>query len=171
MTNARSTLVLSASLLLSFTFLSSCSSDKQVSYKSGGMTHTISEGKDAVPKDFPVPLYPQSSPTGSVSAQTDTLDENAQFLMLTSGDPYKQVGAFYEKELKAQGWKIEEQQSLPGLESIAASKGELDANVMLSGDGKKTNISIAVSKNTDKEPVVPDSSQTFTPNQFTPPTD
>jgi hypothetical protein len=171
MTNAQRTLVLLAGITVSWTMLGGCSSEKQVSYRSGDMTHTISEGKEAVPKDFPVPIYPKSTTTGSVSAQTDALDENAQFLMLTSDDPYDKIGQFYEQEFKAKGWKVENVQSLPKLVSIAATKDELDANVMLSSDGKKTNISIAVSKNSDKDPIVPDSTQVYTPNQLTPPTD
>ena len=64
-TNHKLTLALVAFVV----FAAGCSNDKEVSYKSAGMTHTFSEGKDAVPKDFALPLYPGAQPTGSVSAE------------------------------------------------------------------------------------------------------
>ncbi len=56
-------------LLLVPALLSGCSKEGSVSFNSGGMTHTFSEGKDAVPKDFSLPVYPGATATGSVSAE------------------------------------------------------------------------------------------------------
>ena len=87
--------------------------------------------------------------------------------MLSSEDPYDRVGDYYQQNLKSNGWKIDKVQTFPKLINIAASKGELDANVMLSSDGKKTTISLAVSKNTG--PASPeDSSANYTPDKLTP---
>jgi hypothetical protein len=146
--------------------------DKEVSYKSGGMTHTFAEGQGAIPKDFPLPIYPAASTTGSVSAETtDQASEDAKFLMLSSDDSYDKVGDFYKKQLAAAGWKVETVQTLPKLINIAATKDKYDANVMLSSDGQKTTISLAVSK-TGGENVVPTpSAEDYVPDKLTPPTD
>jgi hypothetical protein len=144
--------------------------EKEVSFKSGGMTHTFAEGKDAIPKNFPLPIYPAASTTGSVSAETDQSAEDAKFLMLSSNDSYDKVGEFYKKELAATGWKVETVQTLPKLINIAATKDAYDANVMLSSDGQKTTISLAVSK-TGGENVVTPPAEEYSPDSLTPPTD
>lgn len=161
------------SLILLICFLSSllftaCSSHQEVSYQSGGMTHTFAEGKGAVPDNFPLPVYPGATPTGSVSAQGDA-DENSKFLMLSSADPVSKISDFYQAELKKGGWTVTNNQVLPSLVNIAASKQDLEASVMLSGDGQKTTISISLSKEPKGTPAP--TSQTFTPDKLNPPTD
>ncbi|MBI4534358.1 MAG: hypothetical protein HY711_10480 [Candidatus Melainabacteria bacterium] len=148
------------------------SSNKEVSFKSGGMTHTFAEGKGSVPAGFPLPIYPGSSTTGSVSAEADKAVEQTKFLMLSSADPPDKVSAFYQSQLKATGWTVENLQTLPQLVSIAATKGDLEANVMVSVDVDKTTISLGVSKGVSLEASKgPSSDETYTPDKLTPPTD
>jgi hypothetical protein len=151
--------------------VSGCANNnKEVSFKSGGMTHTFAEGQGSVPKDFPLPIYPQASTTGSVSAQADQASDESKFLILSSDDPYDKVGAYYKKELASAGWTIETVQTLPKLINIAATKNPYDANVMLSNDGAKTTISLAVSRTAGAEIPTPSAEQ-YVPDQLTPPTD
>src|SRR5436309_741232 len=58
-------IVLAGGLLL----LTGCTSQKEVSYKSGGMTQTFSEGKEAVPKELSDLIFEGATPTGSVVAE------------------------------------------------------------------------------------------------------
>src|SRR5215813_7273587 len=49
--------------------LAGCNSAKEVSYKSGGMTHTVAEGENAVPKDLAGLVFTGATPVGSVAAE------------------------------------------------------------------------------------------------------
>jgi hypothetical protein len=152
-------------------FLSACGNDKEATYKSGGMTHTMAEGKDAVPKDFPLPLYTGAAPTGSVSAE-GAGDEQSRFLILSTTDSLDKVSEWYQSELKNTGWNVEVQ-VMPKLVSISATKKEkdLDANVSLADDGGKTTISLQSTKSVEIKKEDEEPTENYTPNKVTPPTD
>jgi hypothetical protein len=160
---------ISSSLCL---FLSACGNDKEATYKSGGMTHTMAEGKDAVPKDFPLPLYTGAAPTGSVSAE-GAGDEQSRFLILSTTDPLEKVSEFYQAELKNTGWSVDNVQVLPKLVSISATKKDkdLDANVSLADDGGKTTISLQSTKSVEIKKEDDEPTENYVPNKVTPPTD
>jgi hypothetical protein len=151
--------------------LSACGNDKEATYKSGGMTHTMAEGKDAVPKDFPLPLYTGAAPTGSVSAE-GAGDEQSRFLILSTTDSLDKVSEWYQSELKNTGWNVEVQ-VMPKLVSISATKKEkdLDANVSLADDGGKTTISLQSTKSVEIKKEDEEPTENYTPNKVTPPTD
>src|SRR5439155_18542962 len=134
-----------------------------------GMTHTFAEGQGSVPKNFPLPIYPGSSTTGSVSAETADAGDDAQFLMLTSNEPAEKIADFYRKQLPSGGWKIENSQTVSNTINISASKDPYDAAVMVSSDGSQTRISLAVSKNTGD--ITTPSGDQYVPDKLTPPTD
>lgn len=157
-------------LLLAACLLSACANSKEVTFKSGGMTHTFAEGKSAVPSDFPLPVYPGAQATGSVSARGDKTDEQSRFLLLSSADSVEKIRDFYEKELPKAGWKVETSQTLPPqVFSISASRDDLDAAVMVSSEGDKSIINISVSKESDSEPEPVD--KDYSPEKITPPSD
>jgi hypothetical protein len=159
-------------IFIALALLAGCGQNaSEISFKSGGMTHTFAEGKGAVPKDFPLPVYPNSTTTGSVSAEGGSNDERAKFLLLASKDPVDQVSKYYADELKAGGWKLEGEQKTGNLVNLSASQGAIEANVMVSGGEGNTTISLSVSKNTDGAPAQSGDAQNFEPNKLTPPTD
>jgi len=146
-------------------------SDQKVSFQSGGMTHTFAEGQGAVPKDFPLPIYPNATTTGSVSAEGDKEVEHSKFLMLSSSDSVEQVSKFYQDELKVTGWKVDSPQESGNLVNISASRGDYEANVMVSNDGTRTTISLALSKGSEAAHEPESNAGDYTPNKLTPPTD
>jgi hypothetical protein len=152
--------------------LAGCGNDKEAVYKSGGMTHTLAEGKDAIPKDFPLPLYPNASSTGSVSAQ-GAGDEQTKYLMISTPDSLDKVSEYYQGELKNTGWEVGQVETSPKLVSISATKKsqDLDSNVMIAEDGGKTTISLQSTKSVEIKKEDEEPSENYTPNKVTPPTD
>lgn len=157
---------LSGSLLLT-----ACGKQQEVSYKSSGVTQTLAEGQGSIPADFSLPIYPQSTPTGSVSAQGQKGKDDSTFLILSSADPVQKVSDYYQRQLKAGGWKLQNQQDSPDLVSLSVSKDDQDASVTISAneDKKSTTISLAVSRLDDSQ-TTPDN-ESFSLNKLTPPTD
>jgi len=153
--------------------LSSCGNQKEVSFKSGGMTHTFAEGQDAVPKDFPLPIYPGATTSGSVSAGGED-QEHSQFLMLASNDSMDKISEFYQAQLKDKGWEIDKVDTSPKLVSIDAHKDKLQANAELveDSDSDKTTISLQVSQQSDNPKDDSEAAaENFKPDKVTPPTD
>ena len=153
--------------------LSSCGNQKEVSFKSGGMTHTFAEGQDAIPKDFALPIYPGATTSGSVSAGGED-QEHSQFLMLSSNDPMDKISEFYQSQLKDKGWEIDKVDTSPKLVSIDAHKDKLQANAELveDSDSDKTTISLQVSQQSDNPKDDSEAAaENFKPDKVTPPTD
>jgi hypothetical protein len=150
--------------------LTSCgNNEKEVSFKSDGVTHTFSEGDAAKSSNFPLPLYPNAKPTGAVSAKGDG-DENSSFMILTSSDKLEAVSSFYSDKLKADGWTVNVTTTMPKLVNISASKKDTEANVMLGVDeASKTTITLAVSKESSTPTKV--TKGDYTPDKLNPPTD
>lgn len=78
--------------------LASCSNSSEVSFQSGGMTHTFAEGTDATKQGFQLPVYPGAKPSGGVS-NTSTA-ESSSFLLLSSPDAVNKISEFYQQQLK-----------------------------------------------------------------------
>lgn len=153
--------------------LSSCGNQKEVSFKSGGMTHTFAEGQDAIPKDFALPIYPGATTSGSVSAGGED-QEHSQFLMLSSNDSMDKISEFYQAQLKDKGWEIDKVDTSSKLVSIDAHKGKLQANAELveDSDSDKTTISLQVSQQSDNPKEESEAAaENFKPDKITPPTD
>lgn len=153
--------------------LSACGNQKEVSYKSGGMTQKFVEGQDAVPKDFALPIYPNATTSGSVSAGGDD-QEHSQFLMLSSNDSMDKISEFYQAELKNKGWDLDKVDTSPKLVSIDAHKGKVQANAELveDSDSDKTTISLQVSQISENPKEESESAaENFKPDKVTPPTD
>jgi hypothetical protein len=154
--------------LASWFLLFGCGQQQEVSFKSGGMTHTMAQGGAAIPKEFEKLIYPAAVPTGSVSAEGDN-DEQSKFLILSSSDPLQAVSKWYQEQLKAQNWQVDSVQDKP-IVSISGHKDTLEVNVMIAEDGPKTTISLSAGKQVDtsedKEPT-----ENYTPDKANPPTD
>lgn len=160
---AKSTLIVFSAAGL----LAACSSEKQVSFKSGGMTHTFTSGNDATNKGFLLPIYPEAKPTGGV-ANTDS-EESSSFLMLTSTDSVEKIGTFYRDQLKKDGWSVSEVQFHPSLVNLGAKKEKLEASVLISAESDKTSITLSVGHEPDGKPEM--STEVFAPDKLNPPTD
>ena len=153
--------------------LTSCGNQKEVSFKSNGMTHTFAEGQDAIPKDFALPIYPGATTSGSVSAGGED-QEHSQFLMLSSNDPMDKISEFYQSQLKDKGWEIDKVDTSTKLVSIDAHKDKLQANAELAedSDSDKTTISLQVSQQSDNPKDDSEAAaENFKPDKVTPPTD
>jgi hypothetical protein len=149
--------------------LAACTSSEQVSYQSGGMTHTFIAGKDANRQSFMLPVYPNSTATGEVQSQGK--EDASSFRMLTSADPVSKVAEFYLSELKKGGWKISQQTVLPTLVNISARKDKYEGSIMISADehNHTTSINLSVSVEVEGTPEV--SKDNFSPDKVNPPTD
>ncbi len=159
-------------LLSATILLAGCGAgNKEISFTSGGMTHTFAEGQGSIPKDFPLPIYPKATTTGSVSAQGGDDAERSRFLMLSSTDPADRVSAFYVDQLKSRGWKVDTRQRTGNLVNLSAAREDMDANVMVSSEGGKTTISLAVSKGSAEGAAPVEDPSKYEPSKVTPPTD
>jgi hypothetical protein len=150
--------------------ISGCGNEKDISYKSGGMTQTFTDGKDRVPKDFPLPIYPGATTSGSVAGNSS--EEETQFLMLSTADPVEKVSEFYESKLKADGWKIDAVQPEAKVTTIDAHKDKLTANVEIAEDGGKSTVSLSCAKSADNiQDASESAAENYKPDKVTPPTD
>ena len=146
--------------------LSACNSGQQVSYNSGGMTHTWEDSKDAA-KDFPLPIYPNSKPSSAIKASGD--GDNSEFMILISPDPVKTVVQYYSDELPKKGWKVSSLESPNSVNMTAVKEGQ-QAGIMVSLDDKnQTSITLAMSDEPEGVPKVTDPN--YVPDTLNPPTD
>jgi hypothetical protein len=134
------------------------------------MTTTFNEGKEGIPKDLSVLIYPGAQVAGSTSAQ-DKEGEHAAFVSLTSADNLDRVSAWYQTALPDNGWKIDSQDtSMPTMVSISGHQKDVEINVLMAQDGNKTTISVSEGKAVD-DPVEEEEIENFTPNELTPPSE
>ncbi len=146
--------------------MSGCTSGQQVSYQSGGMTHTWEDSKDAA-KTFPLPIYPNSKSSSALKASGD--GDSSEFMILNSADPVKKVVQFYSEELAKQGWKVTTLEAPNSVNMTAVKQGQ-QAGIMVSLDEKnQTSITLALSDEPEGVPKVTD--QNYTPDTLNPPTD
>src|SRR6516164_7472592 len=122
-------------------FLAGCAQQHEVSFKSGGMTHTIAQGSAAIPKEFENLIYTDAVPNGSISSEGSN-DEQSKFMALSSSDSLTNVSKWYQEQLKVQNWPVDGVQDMPKLVSINAHKDALELNIMIAEDGPKTTISM-----------------------------
>ncbi|MCA9806178.1 MAG: hypothetical protein KC777_29625 [Cyanobacteria bacterium HKST-UBA02] len=163
-------LVVSGALTLSsLVMLAGCGNDKSVTFKSAGMTHTFSEGEENIPDDLKVFIYPGSTVAGVTDAH-DKEGEEARFLSLSTADTIEQVGDWYQSALEKGGWSIDSNEKMPRMISMSGHLNDLEMNVVMSEDGKKTTISVSQGKSVEGS-VEESEMENFTPNQLTPPTD
>jgi hypothetical protein len=132
------------------------------------VTHTFAEGQSTKTANFPLPIYPNASPSGSVTTKGEG-DDHSSFMMLSSADQLNKVSDFYAQKLKEDGWTVNATTNMPKMVNISASKKDLEANVMLGTDADKTTITLAVSKEPEGIPKVTD--ENYTPDKLNPPTD
>jgi len=149
--------------------LVSCGSGKDVTYKSGGMTHTIAQGEGSIPTEFKALIYPDAQATGSVSADGND-QEQSKFVMLQAKASGEDVSKWYQEQLQSNGWTVGNVQSSADVISITAQKKDIEMNVMIDEDQGKTTINLSLAKTVDH---VPDESESenYVPSKVAPPTD
>jgi hypothetical protein len=152
--------------------LSACGSNKEVSFDSGGMTHTMRIGAGSVPEDLKELVYPGATASGSQAANDDNKDSNdhSKYLNLSSSDSIEKVTSWYEGALKKEGWNIEKNETMGNLVSISGTLKDAEVAINIADDSGKT--SIIVNKSTSLGGI-PDEEQVenFKPNKDVPPTD
>lgn len=127
-------------------FVACAQQNHEVSVKTGSLTATYSEGQGAIPHDFPLPIYPQATVSGSMSAQDKSDKQDTRMLMLTVSDSVEKVSQYYQEKMKTDGWHIESTSTMGELANILATKEAMQANVIIAPDSPsgKTQITIAV---------------------------
>lgn len=151
------------------TFISGCGNEKQVTFKSAGMTHTFSEGGKDLPKELAPFVYPEATVAGATNAH-DAEGEQARFLSMSSSDSLEKVTGWYQERMALDGWEIDETDKLPRMINMSGHKKDLEVNVVMAEDAGKTTISVSQGRAVD-EPLSDREIDNFTPNELTPATD
>jgi hypothetical protein len=157
-------------LLLPAILLCACGSAKEVSFKSGGVTQTFSQGPSNNPSDSQNYIYPGATASGSVSAEGEN-EEQSKFIMLSTQSSMATVSKWYKEKFSSDNWKIVNEQEQPKLVSITGAKDNSEMSVMISDDNGKTNISLSLAKQVDSNYADDTKNENFVPNKDTPPTD
>jgi hypothetical protein len=92
----------------------------------------IAGGKGiSLPNDFPkdVPIYTGATPVSSINAKDGTM------VTLQTTDPVEKVDEFYAKQLKDQGWTIENTIKTAESTNYANKKEKRTLNVSINGGG------------------------------------
>ncbi|MEZ4535697.1 MAG: hypothetical protein R3D26_11975 [Cyanobacteriota/Melainabacteria group bacterium] len=163
-------LVVSALLTMSSTaWITACNNEKQVTFKSAGMTHTFSEGGKDLPRELMPFVYPESVVAGATNAH-DAEGEQARFLSMSSPDSMEKVTGWYQEKMGQEGWTVDETNKLPRIIIISGHKDDLEVSVTMAEDDGKTTISVSQGKSVD-DPVSEKEMDNFSPNELTPATD
>jgi hypothetical protein len=148
--------------------LASCAPNDQVSFNSGGVKQTISEGSKALNGSFPLPIYPGATPAGSVAGETEGADRS-EFIMVLTNDDVDKVSLYYRNELKKQGWQMDRVDTIGLSVNFACHKGTTEGSVMITGEGKQTTITLQAGRL--MEHISPPKDENFVPNKDIPATD
>jgi|GEM_PF-3717261 len=154
--------------ILTLGVLAGCAPQDQVSFDSGGLKQTISEGHKAVDGQFPLPIYPGAKPSGSVAGETQGL-ERSEFLMVSTRDDLEKVSLYYRTELKKQGWQMDRIDTIGQSVNFACHKGRTEGSVLINGDGKQTILTLQAGRLMGQ--INPPKDENFVPDKFIPPTD
>jgi len=125
-----------------------------------GESVELGEGK--IPANFPkdFPLYPNALPKGTAIG-SEQVTGKGFWLLLESGDPLSKVTSYYDEQLEAKGWTIEETNVLGDGSSYKVKKEKLIGNIIISWDKKdaKTTILITLEPTNEKNPAPQDVSE------------
>jgi hypothetical protein len=124
-----------------------------ITNKKTGESMEIGEG--AIPVNFPkdFPLYPGATPKGT-AVGSDQSAGKGFWLLLESGDSMSKVVSYYDEQLTAKGWTIEEQNTVGDGSTYAVKKEKLVGNIIISTDKKvaKTTILITLQPTNEGNP-------------------
>jgi hypothetical protein len=100
-------------------------------------------GSNKIPDDFPkdFPIYPGASVTTSASQPGESA---GNWLTLTSSDTVDQINAFYNSNLKANGWTANSNGSSNGVTSWTVSKGVRSGSVLIQRQNGESQTSIII---------------------------
>jgi hypothetical protein len=124
----------------------------------------VNEGKIPVnfPKDFP--LYPDAKPSGTAVGSDNTMGKGF-WLLLESSDLVDKISAFYDEQLEAKGWTIQESNVVGDGSAYKVKKEKLIGAIIISTDKKslKTTILITLTPTNEQNPapqeVAPDGAE------------
>lgn len=114
-----------------------------VTVKTADGTWTTSE---KLPDGFPtdVPLYPGAKVKASVAGAGQ--QGGGHYVTLESSASIADIGAWYKKEVVAQGWAIETDATVSGSVMIGAKKDTRNLVVTITGDGDTVAIGLVVAQ-------------------------
>ena len=146
-----------------------CGNEKKVTFKSSGMTHTFSEGGEDIPAELKLFVYPDGVVAGATNAH-DNDGEQARFLTMSTTDSIEKVTGWYQNTMSKDGWTVDSTEKSTRMINMSGHKDDLEVNVLMAEDGKKTTISVSQGRAVD-EPLDEREIDNFNPNELTPPTD
>jgi len=121
--------------------------------KNGEKIMELGEGK--IPADFPkdFPLYPGAVPSGTAVGSEQSMGKGF-WLVLDTGDALSKVTTFYNDQLEAKGWTVEETNTLGDGSTYKVKKEKLIGNIILSTEksSNKTTILITLEPTNEQNP-------------------
>ncbi len=114
----------------------------EIKDKDGKVAVVASAKGIALPEDFPKDMPVMKDAVVKMTADAG----NSRMVMLSVGAPVADVLAFYQDNLKAQGWKIEATTSTPESALLFVSKAGEKAQVTIAKNDKETTIQLTVPK-------------------------
>jgi len=116
---------------------------------------SVQLGNAQIPSNFPkdFPLYPGATPGGSAVGSENTIGKGF-WLLLQSSDSLSKVIAFYDDQLEAKGWTIEENTVIGEGSTYKVKKEKLIGTIIISTDKKsaKTTILITLEPTNEQNP-------------------
>lgn len=113
----------------------------------------LGEGK--IPANFPkdFPLYPGAIPSGT-AVGSDQATGKGFWLLLESSDSLSKVTAFYDEQLEAKGWTVEETSTMGDGSAYQVKKEKLAGTVILSKgkNDEKATILITLEPTNEQNP-------------------
>jgi len=111
--------------------------------KNGEKTAELGEGK--IPANFPkdFPLYPNAAPRGTAIG-SEQVTGKGFWLLLESSDPLSKVTSYFDEQLEAKGWTIEETNVLDDGSSYKIKKEKLIGNIIISSNQKDSKTTILI---------------------------
>lgn len=106
---------------------------------------SVKMGEGKIPANFPkdFPLYPNALPKGTAIG-SEQVTGKGFWLLLESSDPLSKVTSYFDEQLEAKGWTIEETNVLDDGSSYKIKKEKLIGNIIISSNQKDSKTTILI---------------------------
>ncbi len=127
--------------------------DAQVDIQADGSMRVETEdgtamiGGTSLPNGWPeeIAVYPGSSLSYSASVNPET-GEPGMAIVMTTTDDIAMVSAHYKRTMQAAGWAMGDSMEGGGTSILQATKGDLEAALMIAGAAGQTSITIGITE-------------------------
>jgi hypothetical protein len=117
-----------------------------ISFTDSKTGETVSIGEQKIPDNFPkdFPIYPGSKPAGTMSGSNTQKDSLGFWVVFSTDDSLEKVKAYYDKQLKSNGWTIENTMTIDKSATWGITKGDVTGSVVAGPGDNDTGSSITV---------------------------